>query len=96
MSTPAAQLRFRQRNRTYYDDLARLHRLLVGENLRVLEIGCGLGDLLASVKPAHGVGSSAIPRWRQRRSSATPGCASSAPTLKRSARLRSARASPSM
>ena len=56
MSTPAAQLRFRQRNRVYYDDLARLHRLLVGEGLRVLEIGCGLGDLLASVKPSHGVG----------------------------------------
>lgn len=56
MSTPASQLRFRQRNRVYYNDLARLHRLLVGEGLRVLEIGCGLGDLLASVKPAYGVG----------------------------------------
>ena len=56
MSTPAAQLRFRQRNRVYYEDLARLHRLLVGDGLRVLEIGCGLGDLLASVQPAHGVG----------------------------------------
>jgi SAM-dependent methyltransferase len=56
MTNPAAQLRFRQRNRVYYDDLARLHRLLVGEDLRVLEIGCGLGDLLASVQPAHGVG----------------------------------------
>ena len=56
MSTPASQLRFRQRNRVYYNDLARLHRLLVSEGLRVLEIGCGLGDLLASVKPAYGVG----------------------------------------
>ena len=48
--------RFRQRNRVYYEDLARLHRLLVAEGLRVLEIGCGLGDLLASIHPAHGVG----------------------------------------
>lgn len=56
MSNPASQLRFRQRNRVYYDDLTRLHQVLVGEGLRVLEIGCGLGDLLAGVKPAHGVG----------------------------------------
>ncbi|MEI8251670.1 MAG: glycosyltransferase [Synechococcus sp. ELA057] len=56
MTDPASQLRFRQRNRVYYDDLARLHRLLVGDGLRVLEIGCGLGDLLASVNPGHGVG----------------------------------------
>jgi SAM-dependent methyltransferase len=56
MTDPASQLRFRQRNRVYYDDLARLHRVLVGEGLRVLEIGCGLGDLLAGLRPAHGVG----------------------------------------
>jgi len=54
--SPSTQLRFRQSNRVYYEDLARLHRLLVAEGLRVLEIGCGLGDLLASVHPGHGVG----------------------------------------
>ncbi len=56
MTTPETQLRFRRRNRVYHDDLARLHQLLVGKGLRVLEIGCGLGDLLAGVEPAHGVG----------------------------------------
>jgi len=56
MSNPSSQLCFRQRNRVYYDDLVRLHRLLVSKDLPVLEIGCGLGDLLASMKPAHGVG----------------------------------------
>jgi cyclopropane fatty-acyl-phospholipid synthase-like methyltransferase len=56
MTNPAAQLHFHQRNRAYYEDLARLHHLLVGPGLRVLEIGCGMGDLLASVRPAHGVG----------------------------------------
>ena len=56
MTNPAAQLHFHQRNRAYYEDLARLHHLLVGQGLRVLEIGCGMGDLLASVRPAHGVG----------------------------------------
>lgn len=48
--------RFRKRNQAYHQDLARLHKLLVGEGLRVLEIGCGFGDLLASLNPAQGVG----------------------------------------
>ena len=56
MTNPAAQLHFHQRNRAYYEDLGRLHHLLVGPGLRVLEIGCGMGDLLASVRPVHGVG----------------------------------------
>jgi len=56
MTTTSAALRFHQRNRAYYDDLERLHKLLVAPGLRVLEIGCGLGDLVAGLKPGHGVG----------------------------------------
>ena len=56
MSNPNQQLRFKRRNRAYYADLERLHQLLVAPGLRVLEIGCGLGDLLAELKPSHGVG----------------------------------------
>ncbi|MDI9407402.1 MAG: glycosyltransferase [Chitinophagaceae bacterium] len=56
MVTPLSLERFAQRNSTYYADLRRLHQQLVAPGLRVLEIGCGLGDLLASVAPAHGVG----------------------------------------
>ena len=48
--------RWRRRNRTYYRELESLHRFLVAPGLRVLEIGCGLGDLLASLDPAEGVG----------------------------------------
>lgn len=48
--------RFARRNRTYYDDRRRLHQQLVAPGLRVLEIGCGLADLLASLAPACGVG----------------------------------------
>ena len=40
----------------YYQDQQRYMRFLIPEGLRVLEIGCGLGDLLASVKPSRGVG----------------------------------------
>ena len=55
-SSLSGALRFHQRNRAYYDDLEGLHQLLVAPGLRVLEIGCGLGDLVAGLKPGHGVG----------------------------------------
>ncbi len=48
--------RWQRRNRYYYDDQQRYIRFLVPEGLRVLEVGCGLGDLLASVKPSRGLG----------------------------------------
>jgi len=47
---------WQRRNRYYYDDQRRYVRFLVPEGLRVLEVGCGLGDLLASLKPARGLG----------------------------------------
>jgi len=31
-------------------------RFLIPEDVRVLEIGCGIGNLLAALKPSHGVG----------------------------------------
>lgn len=40
----------------YYEDQRRYLRFLIPEGLRVLEIGCGLGDQLAAVKPARGLG----------------------------------------
>ncbi|MDE3051302.1 MAG: class I SAM-dependent methyltransferase, partial [Nitrospirota bacterium] len=40
----------------YYEDQQRYMRFLIPEGLRVLEIGCGLGDLLAAVKPSRGLG----------------------------------------
>ena len=48
--------RWIERNPSFYEDEYRFMRFLVREGLRVLEIGCGSGDLLAMLKPAYGVG----------------------------------------
>jgi len=53
----AAQLDFwHERNLYYYTDLEKLHQFLILPNSKVLEIGCGIGHLLAATKPEIGVG----------------------------------------
>ena len=44
------------RNGYYYAQDYGYMRFLVPENLRVLDLGCGTGGLLATLKPAYGVG----------------------------------------
>lgn len=41
---------------SYRRSLSLIYRFLVSEGLTVLEIGCGRGDLLASINPKRGVG----------------------------------------
>jgi SAM-dependent methyltransferase len=48
--------RWNRRNRFYHDSLAQFHRFLIPQGARVLEVGCGLGDLLAATHPSLGVG----------------------------------------
>ena len=45
-----------QRNKYFYDEDQRYMKFLIPENARVLELGCGVGELLAALKPACGVG----------------------------------------
>ncbi|HMD89641.1 MAG TPA: glycosyltransferase [Anaerolineaceae bacterium] len=40
----------------YHQRLASVYRLNIAANLRVLEIGCSQGDLLASLNPSYGMG----------------------------------------
>jgi ubiquinone/menaquinone biosynthesis C-methylase UbiE len=42
--------------RWYHRRLGEIYSYLVSPNQRVLEVGCGMGDLLASLQPAHGAG----------------------------------------
>lgn len=54
----------------YHKRLTEYFKFLVNPNQRILEIGCGLGDLLANLEPSHGVGvdfsAEAIARARKR------------------------------
>jgi ubiquinone/menaquinone biosynthesis C-methylase UbiE len=45
-----------KRNRYYYQDLDRLHKFLIPAESKVLEIGCGTGNLLAKIESSLGVG----------------------------------------
>lgn len=54
--------RWQLRSRAYYRNIERLIRFIVPEGASVLEIGCGLGDLLAALKPAAGFGLDLSPR----------------------------------
>ena len=40
----------------YHRRVSEIYRFLAGPNQRILEIGCGKGDLLASLQPARGAG----------------------------------------
>src|SRR5580693_941291 len=51
-----AAFRPQEAGRYYHRCLQNYFTFLVPPGMRVLEVGCGLGDLLAAVKPARGMG----------------------------------------
>lgn len=56
----------------YRDRLSAIYRHLIPEGARVLEIGCGRGDLLAAVRPTLGVGIDFSPEMVERARAAYP------------------------
>ena len=54
--TAAEYDKWRRRGRYYHDRITANCRFHVAAGARVLELGCGNGDLLAAVRPARGVG----------------------------------------
>ncbi len=64
---------WRRRNRTYHSLIERICRMLVPVGQRVLEIGSGNGDLLASLEPSTGVGIDLSPKMVELARSRHPG-----------------------
>ncbi|MHC9061067.1 glycosyltransferase [Nitrospira sp. CMX1] len=50
------RLFWEKKAKAYYEDQTRYLKFLVPEGLRVLEIGSGIGNLLAALKPSRGLG----------------------------------------
>lgn len=48
--------RWESRRKSYQDRLHEIYSFMIPPDQRVLEVGCGQGDLLAAVRPAYGVG----------------------------------------
>ena len=68
--------RARREQRGFHEQLLRQHRYHIPEGERVLEWGCGAGDLLAGLRPSRGLGIDLSPRMRaqaQERHGAVPG-----------------------
>lgn len=53
---------WRKRHAYYHRSVARLVRFLVGPGRSVLDVGCGMGDLLAALEPSQGLGIDLSPR----------------------------------
>ena len=47
---------YRQRAAFFHAEDQRYLRFLIADGLRILEVGCGTGDVLAGLKPSYGVG----------------------------------------
>jgi ubiquinone/menaquinone biosynthesis C-methylase UbiE len=54
--TAAERKQWNKQNRFYHKSLERYFSLIIPEGKRVIELGCGFGDLLNAVKPAYGAG----------------------------------------
>ena len=54
--------RWRSKNRHYHESLERILRFHIPPGAKVLEIGCGTGDLLHSLSPGRGVGIDISPK----------------------------------
>src|SRR3954469_11121136 len=48
--------RWREFNAAYHEDDRKFMQFLIPPGKRVLELGCGRGDLLAALQPSYGVG----------------------------------------
>lgn len=59
-------------NRGYHERLTQVYRFWVAPGQRILEVGCGQGNLLASLRPSHGMGVDFSPEMVKRARTAHP------------------------
>src|ERR1039457_7544667 len=59
------RVRWEKKNCYYHQQLGKTFSFLIPPNRSVLEIGCGVGQLLAALKPARGVGIDLSPKMVQ-------------------------------
>ena len=74
--------RWLARNRFFYDNDRRYMQFLVPPGQRVLELGCGEGQLLRSLQPSHGVGVDLSPKMINLARERSPGSSSTSEMLK--------------
>jgi len=55
-SEAVTRLKWKQRNKYYYTLIEKYFNYFIPRGKKVLELGCGTGELLASVNPSHGTG----------------------------------------
>jgi ubiquinone/menaquinone biosynthesis C-methylase UbiE len=60
------QDRWRKINAAYHADDLKFMRFLIPPGKQVLELGCGMGDLLAALQPSYGVGIDFAPKVLER------------------------------
>lgn len=58
--------------RWYHKRISEIYKFLVSPNQRILEIGCGTGDLLAQLNPSYGVGIDFSPEMIERAKKKNP------------------------
>jgi SAM-dependent methyltransferase len=61
--TASSRSRWEKKNRFYHKSLEKYISSIIPEGKRVLEIGCGNGDLLHSTKPSYGLGIDFVPEY---------------------------------
>ena len=55
-SLAASRRRWKKKNYYYYQTVEKLHKFLIPEKSKVIELGCGTGELLNSCNPVIGLG----------------------------------------
>ena len=63
IDSAASDNKWKRRNRFYHRSIEKYTSFIIPEGKRVMEVGCGTGDLLAATHPSYGVGIDFAPHF---------------------------------